>query len=114
MTNKLSPSPAIADLGKVVRTVDPTSDQVHAITTAYEQGVGKGHDAYRRGVTIVNPYAPSWGCQQAWAEGYAEGREQAERVVASAQNIWTAAQLAPGETITDGVKRIAAIITPLK
>lgn len=47
-----------------------------AITTAYEQGVGKGHQAQGRSVEIDNPYAPGE-CQQAWALGYDEGKKQA-------------------------------------
>lgn len=49
---------------------------VLVITTAYEQGVGKGHQAHARGVEIENPYAPGTG-QQAWALGYDEGKKQA-------------------------------------
>lgn len=47
-----------------------------AITTAYEQGVGKGHQAHGRSVEIENPYAPGE-CKQAWALGYDEGKKQA-------------------------------------
>ena len=46
------------------------------ITTAYEQGVGKGHQAHGRSAEIENPYAPGE-CQQAWALGYDEGKKQA-------------------------------------
>ena len=46
------------------------------ITTAYEQGVGKGHQAHGRDVEIENPYALGEG-QQAWALGYDEGKKQA-------------------------------------
>ena len=55
---------------------DPTDMQILAITTAYEQGVGKGHDAHHRGVEIQNPYGASWGCDKAWQMGYEEGKEQ--------------------------------------
>jgi hypothetical protein len=47
-----------------------------AITTAYEQGVGKGHQAHGRGVEMDNPYTPGE-CQQAWSLGYTEGKKQA-------------------------------------
>ena len=53
--------------------------QVLAITTAYEQGVGKGHQSHAHKETITNPYDKEWGCDSAWQMGYAEGREQAER-----------------------------------
>lgn len=51
---------------------------VLAITTAYEQGVGKGHQAFKRKVEIDNPYAPG-DCNEAWWLGYCEGKEQAAR-----------------------------------
>lgn len=53
-----------------------TPFDILVITTAYEQGVGKGHQAHGRAVEIENPYAPGE-CQQAWALGYDEGKEQA-------------------------------------
>lgn len=46
--------------------------RVLMITTAYEQGVGKGHQASRRATEITNPYADSE-CSEAWALGYKEG-----------------------------------------
>ena len=46
------------------------------ITTAYEQGVGKGHQAYRRKEEIENPYTPG-DCHEAWRLGYKEGKTQA-------------------------------------
>ena len=52
--------------------------QVLAITTAYEQGVGKGHQSHARKEAITNPYSDEWGCDSAWQMGYDEGREQAE------------------------------------
>lgn len=45
---------------------------VLAITTAYEQGFGKGIQAKHRGSEISNPYAEG-DCREAWAYGYAEG-----------------------------------------
>ncbi|MEG0975204.1 MAG: hypothetical protein RSF42_10950 [Comamonas sp.] len=63
---------------------DPTSYQVTAVTTAYEQGVGKGHDAYRRGVEIENPYGPGYRCDKAWQLGYLEGLRQAKNAAAVA------------------------------
>ena len=53
--------------------------QVLAITTAYEQGVGKGHQSHARTEAITNPYSDEWGCDSAWQMGYDEGREQAEQ-----------------------------------
>lgn len=51
-----------------------------AITTAYEQGVGKGHQAHKSGNEIANPYAiGKWRCDLAWQLGYEEGKEQADR-----------------------------------
>jgi len=62
----------------------PSTIQLLAITTAYEQGVGKGHQAHRGGVEIANPYTPEWGCKEVWALGYDEGKEQAARELAAA------------------------------
>ena len=45
------------------------------ITTAYEQGVGKGHQATQRNGEIENPYAPGE-CREAWQLGYKEGKTQ--------------------------------------
>ena len=53
--------------------------QILAITTAYEQGVGKGHQAYNSGKEIANPYSPAYRCDLAWQYGYKEGKEQAQR-----------------------------------
>lgn len=53
--------------------------QVLAITTAYEQGVGKGHQSHARKEAITNPYGDEWGCDSAWQMGYDEGREQAAK-----------------------------------
>lgn len=57
--------------------------QVLAITTAYEQGVGKGHQSHAHKETIANPYGDEWGCDSAWQMGYGEGREQAESKAAA-------------------------------
>jgi len=46
------------------------------VTTAYEQGVGKGHQAFNRKTEIENPYAPGE-CHEAWSLGYKEGEDQA-------------------------------------
>jgi len=54
--------------------------RVLMITTAYEQGVGKGHQASRRATEITNPYADSE-CSEAWALGYKEGKGQAARIL---------------------------------
>ena len=58
--------------------------QILAITTAYEQGVGKGHQAYKSGKEITNPYDSAYGCDLAWHYGYGEGKEQAKRMAQSA------------------------------
>ena len=47
------------------------------ITTAYEQGVGKGHQAFKRSEEIDNPYTPGE-CREAWQLGYKEGKNQAK------------------------------------
>ncbi len=61
--------------------------QVLAITTAYEQGVGKGHQSHAHKEAITNPYGDEWGCDSAWQMGYGEGREQAERKKAAAPDL---------------------------
>ena len=48
---------------------------VLAITTAYEQGFGKGIQAKRQGVEINNPHAEG-DCREAWAYGYEEGSDK--------------------------------------
>ena len=53
---------------------DPTDEQIIAITTAYEQGVGKGQEALCSGEEIQNPYDSSWGCDKAWQLGYEVGK----------------------------------------
>ena len=57
--------------------VQPTSFQVQAITTAYEQGVGKGNGAHQRGFEVNNPYSNGYRCDEAWNLGYQEGKRQA-------------------------------------
>ena len=59
--------------------VEQDDHQILAITTAYEQGVGKGHQAYNSGKEIANPYSPAYRCDLAWQYGYKEGKEQAQR-----------------------------------
>ena len=59
--------------------VEQDDHQILAITTAYEQGVGKGHQAYNSGKEIANPYSPAYRCDLAWQYGYKEGKEQAKR-----------------------------------
>ena len=59
--------------------VEQDDHQILAITTAYEQGVGKGHQAYKSGKEIANPYDSAYGCDLAWQYGYREGKEQAKR-----------------------------------
>lgn len=52
--------------------------QVLAITIAYEQGVGKGYEAYTTMTEVENPYEPG-DCAEAWSYGYTEGKTQAEQ-----------------------------------
>lgn len=59
--------------------VEQDDHQILSITTAYEQGVGKGHQAYNSGKEIANPYSPAYRCDLAWQYGYKEGKEQAQR-----------------------------------
>jgi regulator of replication initiation timing len=66
---------AIEQAEKVV-PVRPSSFDILAITAAYEQGVGKGHQSHGLGVEIENPYVPG-SCFEAWSLGYAEGKQQA-------------------------------------
>ena len=63
---------------------EPSAHQILAITTAYEQGVGKGHQAYKSGKEIANPYDSAYGCDLAWHYGYGEGKEQAQRATKAA------------------------------
>ena len=70
---------------------EPSAHQILAITTAYEQGVGKGHQAYKSGKGIANPYDSAYGCDLAWQYGYREGKEQAKQAAPKA---------APGEQNT--------------
>lgn len=58
--------------------------QILAITTAYEQGVGKGRQAHESGKEIANPYGTGYRCDLAWQYGYKEGKEQAERIAKAA------------------------------
>lgn len=53
--------------------------KIFTITTAYEQGVGKGHQAFERKEEIVNPYAALSDEHEAWQLGYLEGKLQASR-----------------------------------
>ena len=63
---------------------EPSDYQIRAITTAYEQGVGKGHQAYISGKETANPYDSTYRCDLAWQYGYREGKEQAQRGVKAA------------------------------
>ena len=58
--------------------------QILAITTAYEQGVGKGRQAHESGKEIANPYDTGYRCDLAWQYGYEEGKKQAERIAEAA------------------------------
>lgn len=62
-----------------------TDFQVLAITTAYEQGVGKGRQAHASGKEISNPYSTGYRCDLAWKYGYEEGKKQAQRITLAAR-----------------------------
>lgn len=78
-----------------------SEEQVLAITTAYEQGVGKGHQSHARKEAIKNPYCDYWRCDSAWQMGYDEGREQAERKAAAPQ---------PPEATSEGSSEVGNLI----
>lgn len=64
-----------------------TDWQIMSITTAYEQGVGKGRQAYAAGKEIENPYLEDiWRCNLAWKYGYYEGKSQAAGVELEVEN----------------------------
>jgi predicted RNase H-like nuclease (RuvC/YqgF family) len=67
---------AVDEIATKCYDAQPSSFDILAITTAYEQGVGKGHQSHGLGVEIENPYVPS-SCFEAWSLGYAEGKQQA-------------------------------------
>ena len=72
-------APAEQQAAPKAALVEQDDHQILAITTAYEQGVGKGHQAYKSGKEITNPYSPAYRCDLAWQYGYKEGKEQAQR-----------------------------------
>ena len=85
--------------------------QILAITTAYEQAVGKGHQAYKSGKEIANPYDSAYGCDLAWQYGYGEGKEQAQRGVKPDRQclaLYTAPQPSPTAQSADSVQEDAA------
>lgn len=82
--------------------------QVLAITTAYEQGVGKGHQSHAHKEAITNPYGDEWGCDSAWQMGYDEGREQAERKAAPH---WDGV-IKPSDFIVETFRRGASVWVP--
>ena len=67
------------------RAIDKSSQSkpryVFMITVAYEQGVGKGHQAFLRKRKIDNPYVEG-DCFDAWQYGYREGTKQAKDIEA--------------------------------
>ena len=85
---------------------EPSAHQILAITTAYEQGVGKGHQAHESGKEIANPYDSAYGCDLAWHYGYGEGKEQAQRATKAAPQ----PSPAPLSESIDQVERALAII----
>ena len=50
-----------------------TKLEILMITTAYEQGVGKG---YKWTIATINPYAKDTPCYIAWELGYEEGKSK--------------------------------------
>ena len=91
---------------------EPSDYQIRAITTAYEQGVGKGHQAYISGKETANPYDSPYRCDLAWQYGYREGKEQAQRGVKAAPGVGnsgfdhqTAADFLSGKTVSDEAVR---------
>ena len=46
--------------------------------------MGKGHQAYKSGKEIANPYDSTYRCDLAWQYGYGEGKEQARRATKAA------------------------------
>lgn len=70
----------LRSLESLSNTFRPTNMQVLAITTAYEQGVGKGHRAVKSGDEIKNPYSPGWNCDHAWKIGYEVGKDQQKMI----------------------------------
>ena len=63
--------------------------RVLMITTAYEQGVGKGQQAFNRSTEIENPYSDSE-CNEAWKLGYEEGKSQSQHIKSKWMPIETA------------------------
>lgn len=51
--------------------------EILMITTAYEQGVGKG---YKWTIPTINPYAKDTPCYIAWELGYEEGKDQSKKL----------------------------------
>ena len=74
----------IAEAAPKAAPVELHDHQILAITTAYEQGVGKGRQAHESGKEIANPYDTAYRCDLAWQYGYKEGKEQAERIAKAA------------------------------
>ena len=79
--------------------------QILAITTAYEQGVGKGRQAHESGKEIANPYGTGYRCDLAWQYGYEEGKKQAERIAEAAPQ-QEAQEPAVAPCISDAYERI--------
>ncbi|MBP8141693.1 MAG: hypothetical protein KAY02_07125 [Acidovorax sp.] len=79
-----APAPLSEQAAPKAAPVEQDDHQILAITTAYEQGVGKGHQAYNSGKEIANPYDSTYRCDLAWHYGYGEGKEQAQRATKAA------------------------------
>ena len=59
-------------------------NKIQAICVAYEQGVGKGRDAFASNKDIDNPYIDGNAEYIAWSLGYQEGMFQAARAANAA------------------------------
>lgn len=86
-----------------------TDYQVLAITTAYEQGVGKGRQAHSSGKEIFNPYSKAYRCDLAWQYGYEEGKEQAELIAKATPPATEYATYHLGACIADEVLHVSVI-----
>ena len=88
--------------------------QILAITTAYEQGVGKGHQAYNSGKEIANPYSPAYRCDLAWQYGYKEGKEQAAPKAAPGESLWPVDGKASRKQLIEQIGRMNYCLTALR
>jgi len=95
---------SITNLSRAIeQSKNKTKFSVLAITTAYEQGVGKGHQAQNRCVNIVNPYIAG-DCFDAWELGYREGKGQAARALQSVEAMKQTNQQEPEVWLRQAIK----------